>query len=156
MCWFSNSERLIDPLVLFVSQMMFFQIVVTLQISARTKYFSFVFWSFNLFFLLCNRVYDGYSFSTFGWVIYWLLERVNKLSLLLLLSTCAYYVHSQKWAFLDNYRGTFRWHICFNFGTLFPLFQCLAILLSWLTFVASSHTNMWFYLLVPRQLFCAW
>ncbi|PON71263.1 Membrane bound O-acyl transferase, MBOAT [Parasponia andersonii] len=60
------------------------------KIFARTKYFSFVFWIFNLFFLICNRVYEGYSFSIFG----------------------------QHWAFLDNFRGTFRWHICFNFVVL--------------------------------------
>jgi len=28
----------------------------------------------------------------------------------------------QQWAFLDNYRGSFRWHICFNFG-IFSLFN---------------------------------
>ncbi|KAM6583943.1 hypothetical protein CsatB_010945 [Cannabis sativa] len=60
------------------------------KIFARTKYFSFIFWVFNLFFLICNRVYEGYSFSIFG----------------------------QHWAFLDNFRGTFRWHICFNFVVL--------------------------------------
>lgn len=40
------------------------------QIFARTPYFSFVLWIFNIFFLLCNRVYEGYSFSTFGWVVH--------------------------------------------------------------------------------------
>ncbi|CAL8998248.1 unnamed protein product [Prunus brigantina] len=60
------------------------------KIFARTKYFSFVFWIFNIFFLLCNRVYEGYSFSMIG----------------------------QQWAYLDNFRGTFRWHICFNFVVL--------------------------------------
>uniref|UniRef100_A0A6P3ZL39 putative membrane-bound O-acyltransferase C24H6.01c isoform X1 n=1 Tax=Ziziphus jujuba TaxID=326968 RepID=A0A6P3ZL39_ZIZJJ len=60
------------------------------KIVARTKYFSFVFWIFNIFFLLCNRIYEGYSFSVFG----------------------------QHWAYLDNFRGTFRWHICFNFVAL--------------------------------------
>ncbi|KAG8649557.1 membrane-bound O-acyltransferase gup1 isoform X2 [Manihot esculenta] len=60
------------------------------KIFARTPYFSFVLWIFNIFFLLCNRVYEGYSFSTFG----------------------------QRWAYLDNFRGTFRWHICFNFVVL--------------------------------------
>ncbi|PRQ56153.1 putative membrane bound O-acyl transferase, MBOAT [Rosa chinensis] len=60
------------------------------KIFARTKYFSFVFWSFNIFFLLCNRIYEGYSFSSFG----------------------------EHWAFLDNFRGTFRWQICFNFVVL--------------------------------------
>ncbi|CAN6543350.1 unnamed protein product [Malus baccata var. baccata] len=60
------------------------------KIFARTKYFPFVFWIFNIFFLLCNRVYEGYSFSIIG----------------------------QRWAYLDNFRGTFRWHICFNFVVL--------------------------------------
>ncbi|ONI36397.1 hypothetical protein PRUPE_1G583400 [Prunus persica] len=60
------------------------------KIFARTKYFSFVFWIFNIFFLLCNRVYEGYSFYMIG----------------------------QRWAYLDNFRGTFRWHICFNFVVL--------------------------------------
>lgn len=57
---------------------------------ATTKYFSFVLWTFNLFFLICNRVYEGYSFSNFG----------------------------QQLAYLDSFRGTFRWHVCFNFVTL--------------------------------------
>lgn len=61
-----------------------------MKIFAQTKYFSPVLWLFNIFFLLCNRVYEGYSFSIFG----------------------------QQWAYLDNYRGTFRWHICFNFVIL--------------------------------------
>ncbi|XP_065852797.1 membrane-bound O-acyltransferase gup1 [Euphorbia lathyris] len=60
------------------------------KIFARTRYFSFVIWGFNIFFLICNRVYEGYSFSTIG----------------------------QRWAYLDNFRGTFRWHICFNFVVL--------------------------------------
>jgi hypothetical protein len=30
-------------------------------------------------------------------------------------------INRQKLAFLDNYRGTFRWHICFNFGMFFML-----------------------------------
>ncbi|KAK9928886.1 hypothetical protein M0R45_026003 [Rubus argutus] len=60
------------------------------KVFARTKYFSFVFWSFNIFFLLCNRIYEGYSFSSIG----------------------------ERWAYLDNFRGTFRWHICFNFVVL--------------------------------------
>ncbi|KAJ8748612.1 hypothetical protein K2173_007602 [Erythroxylum novogranatense] len=60
------------------------------KIFARTKYFSFVLWVFNIFFLLCNRIYEGYSFSIFG----------------------------KQWAYLDNYRGNFRWHICFNFVIL--------------------------------------
>ncbi|KAF9602830.1 hypothetical protein IFM89_031690 [Coptis chinensis] len=61
-----------------------------IKISAKSKHFPFVLWIFNLFWLLCNRIYEGYSFSTFG----------------------------QRWAFLDDYRGSFRWHICFNFVTL--------------------------------------
>ena len=35
------------------------------------------------------------------------------------------YLHSRKqWTFLDNYRGTFRWYICFNFGIVFII--CLS------------------------------
>ncbi|XP_030956962.1 putative membrane-bound O-acyltransferase C24H6.01c isoform X2 [Quercus lobata] len=60
------------------------------KIFARKKYFLLVLWSFNIFFLICNRVYEGYSFSIIG----------------------------QQWAYLDNFRGTFRWHICFNFVVL--------------------------------------
>lgn len=60
------------------------------KIFARTKYFSSVLWTFNLFFLMYNRIHEGYSFSTFG----------------------------QHWAYLDNFRGAFRWHICFNFVIL--------------------------------------
>ncbi|KAM7481876.1 hypothetical protein LguiB_006459 [Lonicera macranthoides] len=60
------------------------------KIFGRTKYFSFVLWTFNLSFLLCNRIYGGYSFSSIG----------------------------DRWAYLDNFRGTFRWHICFNFVVL--------------------------------------
>ncbi|KAJ6694377.1 hypothetical protein OIU85_005097 [Salix viminalis] len=60
------------------------------KMFAQTKYFSPVLWLFNIFFLLCNRVYEGYSFSIFG----------------------------EQLAYLDNYRGTFRWHICFNFVIL--------------------------------------
>lgn len=60
------------------------------KIFAQKKYFPLVIWSYNILFLLCNRIYEGYSFSVFG----------------------------QQWAFLDNYRGSFRWHICFNFVVL--------------------------------------
>ncbi|KAI4375861.1 hypothetical protein MLD38_013681 [Melastoma candidum] len=60
------------------------------KIFALTNYFSLIVWMFNIFFLVSNRVYDGYSFSTFG----------------------------KSWAFLDSYRGTFRWQICFNFVVL--------------------------------------
>ncbi|OWM90799.1 putative membrane-bound O-acyltransferase C24H6.01c isoform X1 [Punica granatum] len=60
------------------------------KIFARTKYFLPLLWIFNIFFLICNRVYDGYSFSMFG----------------------------AHWQYLDNFRGTFRWQICFNFVIL--------------------------------------
>lgn len=52
--------------------------------------FPIIIWVYNIVVLICNRIYDGYSFSLFG----------------------------QNFAFLDNYRGTFRWHICFNFVML--------------------------------------
>ncbi|KAK8621191.1 hypothetical protein V6N13_067632 [Hibiscus sabdariffa] len=57
---------------------------------AQAKYFVFLLWIFNLVFLFCNRIYEGYPFSKFG----------------------------EKWKYLDNFRGTFRWHICFNFVVL--------------------------------------
>ncbi|CAI8601590.1 unnamed protein product [Vicia faba] len=60
------------------------------KIFARKKYFPLIIWSYNIFFLVCNRIYEGYSFSMFG----------------------------QQWRFLDNSRGSFRWHICFNFVVL--------------------------------------
>ncbi|XP_059648355.1 membrane-bound O-acyltransferase gup1 isoform X2 [Cornus florida] len=60
------------------------------KIFGRTMYFSFILWIFNISCLLCNRIYEGYSFSSIG----------------------------QRWAYLDNFRGTFRWHICFNFVVL--------------------------------------
>uniref|UniRef100_A0A7N0U831 Membrane-bound O-acyltransferase C24H6.01c n=1 Tax=Kalanchoe fedtschenkoi TaxID=63787 RepID=A0A7N0U831_KALFE len=60
------------------------------KMSARTKYFSFLIWVFNVSFLICNRVYEGYSFAELG----------------------------QPLAYLDHYRGTFRWQICFNFVVL--------------------------------------
>ncbi|XP_051229565.1 membrane-bound O-acyltransferase gup1 [Lolium perenne] len=60
------------------------------KLFARFKYCTGLIWSCNLAMLILNRVYEGYSFSLFG----------------------------QKLAFLDNYRGTFRWHICFNFVVL--------------------------------------
>ncbi|KAL3843599.1 hypothetical protein ACJIZ3_001002 [Penstemon smallii] len=60
------------------------------KIFGRTTYFSFVLWIFNLSFLVCNRIYEGYRFSSFG----------------------------EHWAYLDHFRGTFRWHICFNLVVL--------------------------------------
>ncbi|KAK1301266.1 hypothetical protein QJS10_CPB12g00973 [Acorus calamus] len=60
------------------------------KIFSQSKYFSCVLWVFNIIVLLTNRLYEGYPFSLFG----------------------------RSWAFMDNYRGTFRWHICFNFVIL--------------------------------------
>ncbi|XP_057807474.1 membrane-bound O-acyltransferase gup1-like isoform X3 [Salvia miltiorrhiza] len=60
------------------------------KIFGRTKYFLYGLWIFNLSFLVCNRIYEGYRFSSFG----------------------------EHWAYLDDFRGTFRWHICFNFVVL--------------------------------------
>ncbi|XP_052204254.1 membrane-bound O-acyltransferase gup1 isoform X2 [Diospyros lotus] len=60
------------------------------KIFGRKKYFPFVLWIFNICILICNRVFEGYRFSSFGHHL----------------------------AYLDNFRGTFRWHICFNFVTL--------------------------------------
>ncbi|KAI5658296.1 hypothetical protein M9H77_27089 [Catharanthus roseus] len=63
---------------------------LVVKIFGRRRYFAYAIWIFNLSFLLCNRVYEGYQFSSFG----------------------------QYLAFLDKFRGTFRWHICFNFVVL--------------------------------------
>ncbi|KAL4324902.1 hypothetical protein GQ457_11G006840 [Hibiscus cannabinus] len=60
------------------------------KIFSQAKYFTFLLWIFNLVFLFCNRIYEGYPFSKFG----------------------------KQWEYLDNFRGTFRWHICFNFVVL--------------------------------------
>ncbi|KAL1569876.1 membrane-bound O-acyltransferase gup1 isoform X1 [Salvia divinorum] len=60
------------------------------KVFGRTKYFLYGLWIFNLSFLVCNRIYEGYRFSSFG----------------------------EHWAYLDDFRGTFRWHICFNFVVL--------------------------------------
>lgn len=60
------------------------------KVFAGRKYFALALWTFNLLFLFSNRIYEGYSFSIFG----------------------------QRWSYLDNFRGNFRWHICFNFVTL--------------------------------------
>ncbi|XP_042971960.1 membrane-bound O-acyltransferase gup1 isoform X2 [Carya illinoinensis] len=75
--------------ILFILSIASFNYLLV-KIFARKKYFLLVLWSFNIFFLLCNRVYGGYSFSMIG----------------------------KRWAYLDNFRGTFRWHICFNFVVL--------------------------------------
>ena len=37
-----------------------------MQVFARTKFFLYLLWTFNLFFLLSNRVFEGYSFSAIG------------------------------------------------------------------------------------------
>ncbi|XP_073023369.1 membrane-bound O-acyltransferase gup1 isoform X1 [Primulina eburnea] len=75
--------------IIFVISIASFNFLIV-KIFGRTRYFPFVLWSFNLFFLLFNRVYEGYRFSSFG----------------------------EYWSYLDNFRGTFRWHICFNFVVL--------------------------------------
>ncbi|KAG0454480.1 hypothetical protein HPP92_023772 [Vanilla planifolia] len=60
------------------------------KIFAKSSYYLCVLWIFNVSILLLNRIYDGYPFSLFG----------------------------NRWAFLDNYRGSFRWHVCFNLVVL--------------------------------------
>lgn len=83
-------------------------------------------WVFNLAILIVNRIFEGYSFSLFGLVAEFpayqkdflilkslfimLLRSFNILDLVDMIR--------QQLAFLDNYRGTFRWHICFNLGKL--------------------------------------
>ncbi|KAK3030387.1 hypothetical protein RJ639_038915, partial [Escallonia herrerae] len=42
------------------------RVVQVSDIFGRRKYFSLILWTFNLSFLLCNRVYEGYSFSNLG------------------------------------------------------------------------------------------
>lgn len=60
------------------------------QSFGQSKFYLFVLWIFNIGILVLNRKYEGYSFSLFG----------------------------EHWAFLDQHRGTFRWHICFNLVAL--------------------------------------
>ncbi|KAJ7543421.1 hypothetical protein O6H91_09G037700 [Diphasiastrum complanatum] len=54
--------------------------------AGGTRLFPIALWSYNLAFLIGNRVYEGYSFASLG----------------------------EHWAILDEYRGAFRWHISFN------------------------------------------
>ncbi|KAL4205096.1 hypothetical protein AMTRI_Chr01g112970 [Amborella trichopoda] len=63
---------------------------ILVKIFAYSKLFPCILWIYNLSFLICNRIYEGYSFSSIG----------------------------QNWAILDSYRGTFRWHICYNLVVL--------------------------------------
>ncbi|KAH9318920.1 hypothetical protein KI387_020689, partial [Taxus chinensis] len=60
------------------------------KIFSNTHIFPIIIWICNILVLVCNRLFEGYSFSLFG----------------------------QRLAYLDDYRGTFRWHICFNFVML--------------------------------------
>ncbi|KAK8965120.1 hypothetical protein KSP40_PGU005929 [Platanthera guangdongensis] len=60
------------------------------KILAKSKSYPCVLWTFNILIFLLNRIYEGYPFALFG----------------------------KHWAYLDNYRGTFRWHICFNLVVL--------------------------------------
>lgn len=102
-----------------------------MQVFARKKFFPFMVWAFNLFFLLCNRIYEGYSFSIFGWVLY---SNVGFLFILVALIANTLFFFSlyprPQFEYLDNFRGTFRWHICFNFGICFIL-ENISSLLCW-------------------------
>lgn len=121
--------------------MSYFTRFLFLQIFGKKKYFPFVLWGFNISVLICNRVFEGYRFSSIGWVICFLLagcfSSYNMLSnslvwyfgktiALFSFSTwswlCFLLMPRQHWAYLDNFRGTFRWHICFNFGIFFASF----------------------------------
>ncbi|XP_039144512.1 membrane-bound O-acyltransferase gup1-like isoform X3 [Dioscorea cayenensis subsp. rotundata] len=82
LCYLSYLHGACIVFILLISSMNFFLV----KIFARTKYFVYMLWIFNIAILLLNRVYEGYSFTLFG----------------------------ANLAFLDSYRGTFRWHICFN------------------------------------------
>ncbi|KAH7674993.1 hypothetical protein IHE45_08G109000 [Dioscorea alata] len=85
-CYLSYLHGACVVFILLISSMNFFLV----KIFARTKYFVYMLWIFNIAVLLLNRVYEGYSFTLFG----------------------------ANLAFLDSYRGTFRWHVCFNFVIL--------------------------------------
>jgi hypothetical protein len=52
-------------------------------------------------------------------------------------------------AFLDNYRGTFRWHICFNFG-MFHLMLLFFIEIIRLLFAALYRSSLQLFKLVSH------
>ncbi|KAJ0965864.1 hypothetical protein J5N97_027002 [Dioscorea zingiberensis] len=82
LCYLSYLHGACVVFILLIAAMNFFLV----KIFAKTRYFAYMLWIFNIAVLLLNRIYEGYSFSLFG----------------------------ANLAFLDYYRGTFRWHICFN------------------------------------------
>ncbi|CAJ1977516.1 unnamed protein product [Sphenostylis stenocarpa] len=65
---------------------------------------------FGIFTLLAYLMRAFFNLRVRGMSIVWLVFSLTYLS----------YLHGawQQWAFLDNYRGSFRWHICFNFVAL--------------------------------------
>ncbi|KAL2628889.1 hypothetical protein R1flu_013575 [Riccia fluitans] len=56
------------------------------KLLGGTFIFPTILWGYNVFFLIMNRVYGGYKFSSLG----------------------------ESFAYLDHYRGVMRWHIGFN------------------------------------------
>ncbi|KAJ9675979.1 hypothetical protein PVL29_024789 [Vitis rotundifolia] len=69
---------------------------------------------FRSFAFVANMLRVYYQLKARGMAVVWLLISLTYLADL----------HGawQHWAYLDNFRGTFRWHICFNFGISFCLF----------------------------------
>ncbi|EFJ25234.1 hypothetical protein SELMODRAFT_99787 [Selaginella moellendorffii] len=63
---------------------------LTKVIAGGRSFFPILLWSYNLAFLILNRVYEGYSFTSLGYAF----------------------------ARLDKHRGAMRWHISFNFVML--------------------------------------
>lgn len=41
---------------------------------------------------------------------------MDKLTSKVIMQIYPFIMHRQRWIFLDNFRGVFRWQICFNFG----------------------------------------
>ncbi|CAA6665776.1 unnamed protein product [Spirodela intermedia] len=82
---FSYLSYLHGACVIFILVIVYANYFLVKELS-RSKYFSCILWSFNIAVLVLNRIYEGYAFSSIG----------------------------KNLAFLDSYRGTFRWQICFN------------------------------------------
>ena len=97
-------------------------LISIIQIFGRSKYFPFILWVFNLSFLLCNRVYEGYSFASFG-----LVSLLYLITSFFIIYNNLFLKFSDSWAYLDKFKGTFRWHICFNFGIILSLLLSISI-----------------------------
>lgn len=64
-------------------------------------------------------IHSRYSGETFDAVVLHLALFLSKIPFHLGFDGNYVHINRQKLAFLDSYRGTFRWHICFNFGMFF-------------------------------------